>query len=261
MSDSSKAYPRGRPYKAPETVTARPADPAAPAPPADAGLQAQIALQEARLRRWIQLLVFSTVGSLFIVAITGFILVRQIRAQVNGARAEQPEPKNEQAPPIKPADRVVIGPDNSIAKEKPPESGKTPEGTSKSDAQRERMLSALGNLTGVHLYQAYLNIGLLADCTESEVYTSEEAQKWLERTLGQLELVDKQLDALANADLDAEERQGIDRCRRTSALLRVQAMELREYWKKSDKDHAARYHKAREAAWASVSEVLQIPKE
>ena len=39
------------------------------------------------------------------------------------------------------------------------------------------------------------------------------------------------------------------------------AMELREYRKNSDKDHAMRYHKARDAAWASISDVLQIPKE
>src|SRR5262249_29533007 len=170
----------------------------------------------------------------------------------------------------KSGERVAAASDAGSSKEKqpdptPPDKGaappkleKPPE--AKADPQRERLLAALGNLTGVHLYQAYLNIGLLADCTESEVYSAEEAQKWLDRTLAQLELVDKQLDALANADLDAEERQGIDRCRRTSALLGVQAMELREYWKKSDKEHAARYHKAREAAWASVSDVLQIPK-
>ena len=41
----------------------------------------------------------------------------------------------------------------------------------------------------------------------------------------------------------------------------MQAMELREYWKNSDKDQAMRYHKARESAWSSVSDVLQIPKE
>lgn len=272
MSDSSRTYPRGKPFKPPEAAeTIRPGEamaplPVPPPPPAETvqSVTEEVHRQQALLRRWIQILILSTAAALAIIVGTAFYVLQQVRTQAPVARAETPAvpaekndrpapPKEEKRPPLpeKKDDGQVI-PKVAIDPEK---------NDPKVETARDRFMSALGNLTGIHLYQAYLNIGLLADCTEGEVYTTDEAQKWLDRTVAQLELVDKQLDALAKADLDAEERQGIDRCRQASSLLRTQAMELREYWKNSDKDHAMRYHKARDSAWNSISEVLQIPKD
>src|SRR5262245_57768816 len=39
----------------------------------------------------------------------------------------------------------------------------------------ERMLETLGGLSAAHLYQSYLNIGLLADAVENETYTEAQA--------------------------------------------------------------------------------------
>jgi hypothetical protein len=232
MSESSKAYRRGTPYKAPEEASGKPSD--IPEPRVDA--LAEFRRQEARLRRGLRILIGVTILALVIIVTTGVVVVWQVKEQAGPAA-------NPGKNTITPKGNVEPGPGG------------------KAETQRERFLATLNNLTQVHLYQSYLNIGLLADSTESEVYTSEETQKWLDRTVGQLEAVDKQLDALARLDLDAEERKGIERCRSISGLLRTQATELREYWKKSDKDHAMRYHKARDAAWARLSEVLQIVKE
>jgi hypothetical protein len=256
MSDSSKTYPRGLPYKPPETEGARTGEVAPPsAPPTPRPVDPRedmIAQQQMQLRRWIQILVFSTVGALAFIIGTAFFFLQHLKGQLQAART-QPAPNTRyETPP----DRMVFA-----DKKEPPVSPKVTQEPEKPETAHDRFMSALGNLTGIHLYQAYLNIGLLADCTEGEVYTTDEAQKWLERTVAQLEAVDKQLDALAKSDLDGEEKQGIEKCRQASALLRTQAMELREYWKNSDKDQATRYHKARDNAWASVSDVLQIPKE
>lgn len=275
MSESSKTYPRGLPYKPPEaTETVRPGEvtppPAPPTPRPVDPREEMMAGQQALLRRWIQILVFSTVAALAIIIGTAFFFLQQVKGQLQTSRensgpadkTERPAPnKNEGAPPDKIAkdDKRANPPDKK--KETPPVSPKVTQEPEKPETAHDRFMSALGNLTGIHLYQAYLNIGLLADCTEGEVYTTDEAQKWLERTVAQLEAVDKQLDALAKSDLDGEEKQGIEKCRQASALLRTQAMELREYWKNSDKDQAMRYHKARDNAWAGVSDVLQIPKE
>jgi hypothetical protein len=267
MSESSKTYPRGLPYKPPEPTPAvvPEAGPPGSPPPAAATTTTtpvhDLAAQQALLRRWIQILIFATMAALAVIVGTAFVVINQIKSQVQAARNEPPAARPE---PLKPGDKIDLPAPKDEKRTTPPEKREDPKTVpepDKPETQRDRFMGALGNLTGIHLYQAYLNIGLLADCTEGEVYTMDEAGKWLERTVAQLEQVDKQLDVLAKADLDTDEKQGIDRCRQASALLRTQAMELREYWKNSDKDHAMRYHKARDAAWTSISDVLQIPKE
>lgn len=154
------------------------------------------------------------------------------------------------------ADKPDFDVNPATQRDKDPKAGVMDRGT-----ERDRFLDALGNLVGVHLYQCYLNIGLLADCTEGDIYSEEEAQKWLDRILAHMEQVDKRLENLGRFDLAAEEKKSLDRCRQVSSLLHSQALELKEYWKTSDKERAARYHKAREEAWAGISDVLDIPKE
>src|SRR5579859_3360667 len=158
MSDSSKIYPRGIPFKAPETVTARPAEPApAAAQLVEERLRDEFARQEARLRRWVQILVLSTVAALAIVVGIGFVLVRQIKGQAANAeppvaKDDRPAPQGKREPAPEKRDPAPATPKTDpvpgSVKEKPPETGKP-------DPQRERLLGALGNLTGIHLYQAY----------------------------------------------------------------------------------------------------------
>lgn len=241
MSDASpKTYPRGLPYKAPE----------------------ELAEREAKLRRWTQWLVIATLAVVAWMIGTGIFIMKKLNRQ--GEQLVQADNNPDQAAqpaPSAPGNDKAVDKDKD-AKAAPKEKEKEPaKAKAEPESQRDRFLDALGKMTGVHLYQCYLNIGLLADCTEGEVYTEEEAQKWLERILSHMDLVDKQLEKIGKSDLDAEEKKGLERCRQVSGLLRNQARELKDYWKNTDKERAAKYHKAREEAWAGVSEVLQIPKD
>ena len=122
----------------------------------------------------------------------------------------------------------------------------------------ERTLEALGSLSASHLYQSYLNIGMLADAVEHETYTLSQAQEMLTTVVGLMDIVDRQLDRLAKTELGADDRRDVERIRLLSALLRVQVAALRAYWRTHEAQQAARYHEAREKSWKGLSEVLGL---
>ncbi|HYV34459.1 MAG TPA: hypothetical protein VE988_02070, partial [Gemmataceae bacterium] len=119
----------------------------------------------------------------------------------------------------------------------------------------DRMLETLGSLSAAHLYQSYLNIGMLADAVEKEGYSQEQANNMLATVVSLMNVVDKQLDKLAKADLGAEEKNDVERIRELSGLLRVQVAALRAYWLTGQQEQATRYQAAREKAWTALSEV------
>jgi|SRR5579884_1039291 len=123
---------------------------------------------------------------------------------------------------------------------------------------QEPLVSALGGLTAAHLYQTYLNLGLLADGVEKEVYTTDQGKKVLEEITGLMDTVDRQLSLVPPAALKADDRKALERIRTVHAQLRTQARELREYWTTDDKEHAEKFQKARTDAWAGIKELLDI---
>ncbi len=123
---------------------------------------------------------------------------------------------------------------------------------------KERFLQALGGLSAAHVYQSYLNIGLLADGVESESYTKAEAEQMLATVSNMIDLADRQLDKIADADLDPDDRQGMKRIQELAVLLRRQASALRAYWATGGREQITRYHQTRETTWTSLSEVLGI---
>jgi hypothetical protein len=120
----------------------------------------------------------------------------------------------------------------------------------------ERMLETLGGLSAAHLYQSYLNIGLLADAVENETYTEAQANSMLAQVVSLMDLVDRQLDKLAKMDLSAEDKQDVERIRNLSGLMRTQVAALRTWWRTGDAAQAVRYHDAREKSWAALTEAL-----
>jgi hypothetical protein len=122
----------------------------------------------------------------------------------------------------------------------------------------ERMLETLGSLSAAHMYQTYLNIGLIADAVESETYSQQQANAMLSTVVGLMDSVDKQLDRLARVDLGAEDKQDVERIRSLALLLRYQVAALRAYWLSSEPEQAARYHQAREKSWTALSEALGL---
>ncbi|HEY7153478.1 MAG TPA: hypothetical protein VH575_05930 [Gemmataceae bacterium] len=123
---------------------------------------------------------------------------------------------------------------------------------------QEVLLEALGGLSATHLYQSYLNIGLLADGVEGEVYSRADARKVLSIVIGLMDTVDKQLARLPEENLKEDERAALIRIRSLTDLLRTQSKELQVYWETGDKEHAKRFHTVREEAWTGIKELMNL---
>ena len=119
-------------------------------------------------------------------------------------------------------------------------------------------MSALGSLTAAHHYQTYLNLGLLADAWEKDVYEEDEATKLLAVVMGMIEGVDRQLVRIEKASSKEDDRKALARCRELGALLKTQAKELAAYWESGEKEHVEAFHKARTLAWARLKELLKL---
>jgi hypothetical protein len=126
--------------------------------------------------------------------------------------------------------------------------------------KRSPVLEALDGLCTAHLYQSHFNICLLADAVEKEVYPEAQAQKYLDAVLELIGKVDRQLARLADLGLAPDEQKKLERVGRLSALLRSEARDLRAYWKSGDEADAKKFHKAREAAWAEIQELIGTGK-
>src|SRR5947209_17364140 len=92
---------------------------------------------------------------------------------------------------------------------------------------RAQLLRAVGALATSHLYQAYLNIGFLADGRAAGTYADRDARHLLETVLPLLENVDRELEMVGRLDLDEDDRRNLTRLHELSSLLRQQGQELR----------------------------------
>jgi hypothetical protein len=124
------------------------------------------------------------------------------------------------------------------------------------DRRMETARSTLDGMTTAHLYQCYVNLGLLADSAENGIYIEQDRDDLLKTTLGLLDSADAQLNRLVGAGLIPSDDSALERFRRLSKLLREQAAELRAYWETDSKDHAHRFQRARDEAWAVIRELV-----
>lgn len=122
----------------------------------------------------------------------------------------------------------------------------------------EAVVEAIGGLAASHLYQTYLNIGLLADSVEGEVYEKDEARRLLDTVAGLTTAVEQQLDRVGRQTLKGDEKKALEQARLVTASLRTQMRELQSYWEKDDKDHVTRFHQARQDTWAGIKLLLNI---
>jgi hypothetical protein len=152
---------------------------------------------------------------------------------------------------------TLPGPANSQTEGKSAPDGKKTAAPSKVERQ---LLESVGVLAAGQLYQTYLNIGLVADGVAEGTYDEKDARQILQTALGLLELQDKHLARIAKRDLTRTDRESLSKLRKLSALLRRQAEELDAYWKTDDKEHGARYEKARQEAWAAMAGLLGLKK-
>ncbi|HZT78617.1 MAG TPA: hypothetical protein VFA26_00225 [Gemmataceae bacterium] len=227
----------------------------------------QLAAREAQLRRWTVVLTASALTTLALVTVLIVCVLSRLPPRRGDAPADPPEPQAKAPPaapqpalpvalpqPVPPADRAA--PPAPAPKEDLPPARRPP--AADGAAPNEALLTALGSLLGAHLYQSYLNIGLLADGVEGEVYTVADAEKMLDAVADLMRKVDGQLTKLAGAGLKDEDRKTLEQNRKLVALLQNQAQELRDYWKTNDKEHSAQFQKLRGEAWAGIKDLLEI---
>ena len=147
---------------------------------------------------------------------------------------------------------------------KPPEpasAAETPkpgEVAKKADAERAQLLETVGCLTAAHYFQAYLNIGFIAEGKAKGTYTDTDARKVLDSVLSLLNSTDAKLEALGKVDLDKDDRERLEQLRAASALLRQQGKELQAYWETGKDENAAKYESLRKNAWATIGKLMGI---
>lgn len=232
---SPQSYPRSTPYR----------------PPLDQ------AAQPARLRRWTLLLIGSSAVTVAVLLGAVIYLLSRPSKPTELAQPTNASPRSwvRNLTPVigTPKERPDSSPTppNLLTPQPQPDPAKSGEAS----IQSVRLLEALGGLTAVNLYQTYLSIGLLADGTESDVYSTPEAKQLMTTLMSFVETMDRQLARVAEQDLKPEDKKLLDRARQIAALYRVQAKELTAYWDTGDKEHTARFHKAREDAWLGLKDL------
>jgi hypothetical protein len=270
----SSPYPRGTPFKPPTDAPANPPAPpsqtadgvkawlkeaAPPGEPSARDAQARDLLlqaldREARLRRsMLRLAIGTVVVVVALLGVGGFVFHRALQ-RIDSAQVYV-------APP---APKAALPESRLAEKEKPapliPDANPPP-------GPREASLKALGGLTAGHLYQSYLNIGLLADAMENDLYKLDDAKKWLASVLSFMNKIDEQMARLDKEDLGPEEQKAVAGVRLVTDLLRIQGNELRGYWETPDtnpekkEEHEKKYMKAREQAWDRIRELLGAKEE
>ncbi len=121
---------------------------------------------------------------------------------------------------------------------------------------RVELTETVGVLSGLYLYQTYLNINLLADAKADRRYDDEAARTVLNSVVGPLDVVDKQfsrIGALSQTDAD---REAAGKLRKIVGLLRRQGQELSRFWDTGRPADGGRYEAARQESWRQISAVL-----
>jgi hypothetical protein len=140
-----------------------------------------------------------------------------------------------------------------------PEPSKTPASSPPPAQVSIELREALGGLTGSHLSQAHLSIGLIADAVEKELYHAAQGRKLLDAVAGLLDAVGQKLRQVPLNTLPLDDDRDLERALGVEKLLRSQIEELRLYWKSGDRDRAGRFHTVRKRTWVALDELLHHP--
>jgi hypothetical protein len=192
-------------------------------------------------------------GAVLAIAMTGGLV---IRGSAGSAQAPDVVTTSRPAGEIPEGDRPSLPPAGSpdTTEQQPTDNTATGSGERTASAdERHRLLETVGSLTIAHCYQAYLNLGLLADVRARGIYAQKEATGVLDSMLALVDSVDRTLAALDGLELDRQDRSSLDQMRIISTLLRQQGQELRAFWESGKEENAARYEDARKDSWAAIS--------
>jgi hypothetical protein len=151
----------------------------------------------------------------------------------------------------------------SVASTRPeiaPEPGSLSSGKGEPSEKSDDLLRPIGALFGASLYQGYLNISLITDAVEGDLYSLADGRKLLNTQSLVLDGIEDQMDHLSSISLPERDRGKLAEFRKVLTLLRTQKREIILYWDTEDKDHAARSQKAREESRELLARLLS-PKE
>src|SRR5262249_9224442 len=107
-----------------------------------------------------------------------------------------------------------------------------------------------------HLYQTYLNVGLIADAVAKEVYKVEDGKELLETVTKMMDTVERQLAQLSEAELQLDERKHLEKARRLLSLLRSQVKELKAYWDTGEEGYVQKFQKVRKDVQQELEKLL-----
>lgn len=133
-----------------------------------------------------------------------------------------------------------------------------PKGKETAEQTQADLSETVGLLSGLHLYQTYLNIGMLADCKAEGIYPERDAMLLLASVMSPLEKIDKQLEKIVKRISDKNDREALDRVRRLIGLLQEEGKQLQLFWETGKAEHSTKYEAARKEAWEGVSKLLGI---
>lgn len=123
-----------------------------------------------------------------------------------------------------------------------------------------QLMETVGLLSGLYLYQAYLNIGLLADGKAEKIYEEKAARSVLGSIVGPLDAVDKQLGKVGKAARTNADRVAVERLRLIVASLRQQGRDLTAFWDSGQPEDGAKYEATRREAWKQINAVMGLDK-
>ena len=168
-----------------------------------------------------------------VVALSGFVVVSL------GQQTREPP----LAPPLAPVPRVEIPP--VVHQPADP---------------RATLTETVGLLSGLYVYQTYLNIGLLADGKTERLYDEKAARAVLATVLKPLDTVDQQLGKVAQLAETPGNRQTVERLRFIVALLKRQGQELIAFWDNGQPAAGGRYEATRQEAWKQIDALLSLDR-
>jgi hypothetical protein len=219
------------------------------------------------LRRWAVPLIGVT-----LLAVIGLLVLEVVLLKKAGRRSGEDVAKSEKedrtdkpaTPPRK--DTTAKGPDEvairpAVAHFDPPPFTPKPPPMPPSDPKKvgrpsEPVLTLVGGLTSAHLYQSYLNVGLLADSVAKGVYKPEEGKELLDTVGKVIDTVERQLALLPEDELQPEEKKRLDKVRSVLSLLRSEMKELKSYWDTGEEEYVTKFQKIHKSVWTELEKML-----
>ena len=126
--------------------------------------------------------------------------------------------------------------------------------------ERAVLQQTIGVLAASQVYQAYLNVGFIADGKANGHYAEKDIQQILDSVFNLLAASDKHLEKVSKLEITKADREALTEIRRLSNLVRQQGTELQAFWKTGAKDRGARYEDLRQESWRGIRALLGLDK-